>query len=546
MRLSSFVKAAAVCAVSVGARRLVARGSLSYDDAEGLITIISNITQSQTQQWLLNFTSLVNETLGVYDEEIFFLSGNVCSWPSNAVGNISALDEPNADYSLDTSNDIALYYSFDPLVLTDQSTGNMALFEDGHFGAIVEFVDNSTASTLYVVVKAPQNTNILASWDYELAVSFDMIIFQWDNLLWGNVIDTTNSAALIGTGNLTQSGFLSDGAVNLLVLDPDSLQTYDYLNVLNHEVYFKRDNAYSQQQFRLYIFDYKDRDYFNGYSHSWCAVTRGPTIIDPIKINATYVTRNGLPQQQFYVEGLNSSTTYFAFIAGEFNEYSEGILAATARLVYAPFEFTTQSTPACEMIYDLDFCKDVAYSVPAKEDVDRHALGQMYDDYAASLYTNFSKALQQVPCQANQDSIFSPLRTCGDCEYSYRQWLCSVTIPRCSTMDHPGYKLRAVGELRNDFVNDVILPVLPYYELLPCIDVCERLVRDCPASLGFQCPSIHQSLQFSESYYTLNRSAKYQTCNWVGMTVTSGGSGLSSGLSLFIMIPLAIVCFLTN
>lgn len=101
---------------------------------------------------------------------------------------------------------------------------------------------------------------------------------------------------------------------------------------------------------------------------------------------------------------------------------------------------------------------------------------------------------------------------CDDCAHAYKQWLCSVTIPRCedfsSTADYlqvrnagqafingsalpenNAYRTNPVTNVsRNPLIDSEIQPG-PYKEILPCLDICSSLVKSCPSTLGFGCPT---------------------------------------------------------
>ena len=146
----------------------------------------------------------------------------------------------------------------------------------------------------------------------------------------GSIVDVDDNSALIVTGNLTKL----------------SLGNYLDLNATN-------------SQFSLYLYSYDNKDYFQGMNNSWCAVRSGPVLVKPEEIETKFIARHGSIQQQFMVNNLNASTKYIAYIVMDF----EGVEYGGA--VLRPFEFETMDGTACELIYDLEFCDQVAYSVPA-------------------------------------------------------------------------------------------------------------------------------------------------------------------------------------
>lgn len=107
--------------------------------------------------------------------------------------------------------------------------------------------------------------------------------------------------------------------------------------------------------------------------------------------------------------------------------------------------------------------------------------------------------------------MFSLTVGCSDCANAYKQWLCSVSIPRCADFssnetylmvrnagqdfingsslpkDSPYRQSVVTNASRNTLIDTKIKPG-PYKEILPCLDVCHSLVQSCPMSLGFGCP----------------------------------------------------------
>ena len=471
------------------------RKDASSEGLQEFTPIRDTILQSQVNYYSFSVNS--SSGLGEYYELLIFLSGNICTQPDNVEVNETSL---------------AVYYSFNSTMFQNNEVGEMELFENGYFQALADLPIEPTSSTtttssgtgaggaggattpavanandekiLYIAVRAPQNTNVTASWTYQIGVSQNDLVFQWDDRSFGSVVDTDDNLALIVTNNLT----VYDG-------DSDSLNTSD-------------------SKYSLYIYSYEDKDYFAGMNNSWCAVRNGPALMGPWNIENSYTTRNGGLQQQFMIQGLNELTKYVAYIVADFEGTDFG------GAVYHPFEFETMTNTACELIYDLSFCDRVAYSVPAPGDPeyndDKSTIKELYDDYVKGLYTNFSKALQQVPCDTVPEAIYSNLRTCEDCAESYKNWLCAVSIPRCNTKNvTKGYVLRNLTNQRNDFIKHTINPSQDYYEVLPCVNVCHAIVRDCPADFGFMCPTKNESVSLSYYWDTFDNE-QWPSCNYVG------------------------------
>jgi calcium channel MID1 len=225
----------------------------------------------------------------------------------------------------------------------------------------------------------------------------------------------------------------------------------------------------------------------------------------------------------------------------------------------------------CKLIYNLQFCSDVAYAVPANSSSNVSDLVSFYDSNAQSLYQFFNNSIQQIPCNTTNSAQWSLVSTCDDCADNYLTWLCAVTIPRCEDLSTPSngsiavvprsmanatdaelqiaginasYAQRSwVNSSRNQLIDQVINPG-PYKELLPCTNTCFDLVRTCPAVLGFSCP--RQALLMNRSYGTFDRrlaSMGTWTCNFLGqdpdMPLANGAaSGIGAWFQLLILIGL--------
>lgn len=194
----------------------------------------------------------------------------------------------------------------------------------------------------------------------------------------------------------------------------------------------------------------------------------------------------------------------------------------------------TKGDGNCAIIFGLSFCSEVAYAVPSNPSMTKADLQKTYDDYASSIFKNFTYSLQQVQCNASSYNMYSLAVDCDNCSQAYKDWLCSVTIPRCEDYsssdyflrvrnagqnfingtsldpDHADRKTSISNRSRNPIIDEQIKPG-PYKEILPCQDVCHNLVRSCPASLQFSCP---QGEQLDSSYGRRNDNTV--TCNYMG------------------------------
>lgn len=463
------------------------------DQSSGLqeFTPIRNtITQSGTQYYSFSVNSSTG--LGEYYEYLVFLTGNICLQPD--------------DLAASANESLTVYYSFNSLMLTDLENSEMTHFDNGYFQALAEVAVSSTSLILYIGVRAPESTNTSASWSYEIGVSQNDLVYQWDDRSFTQVVDTDDQGVLIVTGNLT-------------TVSNTSLSDY---------------NA-SQSSLQLLVFDYAQKNHFATLNSSWCAVRNGPYINFGDNYLTSYTSRGGMLRQQFYVSGLNASSKYVAYLVSDLSGSLQG------GTLYKQFEFETMSDNACRLLYDFEFCSEVAYLVPALSLEEYNSLldlRSLYDDRALDLYANFSKALQQIACNTTSDAIFSPLRSCDDCSESYKNWLCAVTIPRCSTRNITGTVLRAANKSRNAFIDDYVVPPYDYYEVLPCVNVCLIMVRDCPADFAFACPGTNATMERS---YSWDFGGMYSTCNFVGTLVEESAALAVSVAWKLLLVSIAFV-----
>lgn len=178
------------------------------------------------------------------------------------------------------------------------------------------------------------------------------------------------------------------------------------------------------------------------------------------------------------------------------------------------------------------------------------------------MYQNFSYTLDQVACDAPGDSLYSLSTNCSACRTEYKNWLCSVTIPRCEDFSNTNAWLqpRLVGApvlpnignaqqilnspdnnatnalalyantSRNPIIDDQIKPG-PYKEILPCENLCYNMVRTCPAALQFACPTSDWGLW--RSYGSLEGiSQENITCNYYGYVYYKNASVRGMGVNV--------------
>ena len=211
------------------------------------------------------------------------------------------------------------------------------------------------------------------------------------------------------------------------------------------------------------------------------------------------------------------------------------------------------------MVFDLPFCSEVAYAVPANPYTYPNItdLILLYDNNAQSLYKNFSYALEQIPCNTTDTAQYSLAKTCTDCANDYKTWLCAVSIPRCEDFSSTASFLRprnvgqnfingtspevadpgnpefdaaarsmvASNQSRNPLIDQDIRPG-PYKEVVPCTDLCYSMVKSCPAALGFACPLKGKGLE--QSYGNRDPNGDI-TCSYLGAAYYLSDAGRARG-----------------
>ncbi|KAM3584681.1 Centractin [Umbelopsis sp. WA50703] len=226
-------------------------------------------------------------------------------------------------------------------------------------------------------------------------------------------------------------------------------------------------------------------------SYSECAAQK---LIQSHPVNYTATTRGpfNATRQQAYVSGLSPATKYTAF-------YIQPRANNLPSAYGAPISVITKSETNCRLVYGLSFCNQVAYSVvtsPNDPGADIWNLTESYDQNAQQIFQPFATALSQFNCETTQYSL---VRNCTDCYNDYKNWICSVLIPRCTSpspfnqadtnTNGPSEALREVpfNQSRNPWIDQTYSPN-EWTELLPCIDLCYRVVQSCPPFMQFGCP----------------------------------------------------------
>ena len=402
----------------------------------------------------------------------------------------------------------------------------------GGFASVTVDADDD----VYIGVSAPNTTDFTGIWNYELAGSIDAPFHSLDGETNLYLIDSDNNAALLVTDNLTQA-------------DADSEVYKEWMDLT--------------PPFSMFAINQNDSAVL-GVQNSYCGLQSYAQVTASESNNVegeVSMTNRGLgskPKQQFYIRDLNSSSTYFGFLAmaGNSTASGNGIVGGGGK-VWQVMNFTTKqgkipfplpkththeplAEDSCALIFDLPFCSEVAYAVPSNPAFNMTSLASLYDDYASTYWTAFNYSLQQIQCNATNSAQYSLARNCDDCAASYKTWLCAVTIPRCEDFgsDLPYLMPRntaqnflngtsyasiagenssllrsvATNSSRNPMIDTDIKPG-PYKEVLPCKDLCWDIVQSCPAALGFSCPLPGKGLDMS---YGSRSDDGDVTCSYLG------------------------------
>ncbi|KAJ5095119.1 hypothetical protein N7532_007410 [Penicillium argentinense] len=402
---------------------------------------------------------------------------------------LTTCDKPDSNHSSPGSfPQLEFYYSTsekltEPGPGKDSNYQNVATAVGGYVSLQLD-----TENDIFIGIAAPNSSVWTGKYGFEIAASVDDYFHSVDfndPMLW--FIDADQSTALLVTNNMTQSARGSENYQQWMnVTPPYTMFAHDINNTA-----------------------------LVGLERSYCALndlSQVGRISNSTEVGMTSRGLGNKPKEQFYLTGLSAKSTYNGILAmdGNGTKSGNGIVNGGGK-VYKSMNFTTKADDNCAVLFNLTFCSEVAYAVPSHPGMNVSTLRDIYDDYAQKYMRNFDKSLQQVQCNTSKESMFSLAVNCEDCEKAYRQWLCSVTIPRCADFSNnaPYLQVRNAGQ---DFINGSSLPANssyrkhkatnnsrnhlidekikpgPYKEILPCKDICYDLVKKCPSSLGFGCP----------------------------------------------------------
>ncbi|OJA21143.1 hypothetical protein AZE42_04360 [Rhizopogon vesiculosus] len=218
-----------------------------------------------------------------------------------------------------------------------------------------------------------------------------------------------------------------------------------------------------------------------------CAIQSASTSVS-VLTNDSWLRGNEGWRSQWLIGGLTPSTNYTAYVVQDQVKLS------------GPIYFSTKSPSfSCPLVHSLPYCPSTSYAVPLPFPqspatfYDSSTLPQSISDPLLQYMTNFTAMLLTFPCGRD---LYSPLQTCESCQEAYRNWLCSVSFPRCaeppSSSSSPSSPTPALTAPQSGL--NARNPNLPnvsysYQTVLPCLEVCNAADRACPNFLGIKCPN---------------------------------------------------------
>ncbi|KAL7005304.1 stretch-activated cation channel mid1 [Cystobasidiomycetes sp. EMM_F5] len=351
----------------------------------------------------------------------------------------------------------------------------------------------SDGSDLTILV-SPPSASTSTLWSFELGVSLQATAWHTlDKFALYAYEDSDNTSALLTSPTYPSALLSSPPAYQALIAQTSQVR----LGLANSTCYIRSLSSLIPS---------------NQINTS--TTTRG--VVELTEAEGGYVneTLRGGQRMQYSVDGLQPGTNYTVW--GLQNTPSMSTGNSTASRLFLPQFFATKSASNCRLVYDLPFCPDVAYSVPAPPTMDTSLLLSLYDNATSASLQAFNQTLSLFSCDEpirSTQGMYSRVRTCSQCMAAYTSWLCAVSMPRCTDSDATQKQnaSRNIGSNPTQFLrktaNNSRTPFLPssafpYAEVPPCIDVCSMVRASCPPiiSTPFNCPLAGITLE--ESYAT--------------------------------------------
>ncbi|PWN48157.1 hypothetical protein IE53DRAFT_334217 [Violaceomyces palustris] len=215
-----------------------------------------------------------------------------------------------------------------------------------------------------------------------------------------------------------------------------------------------------------------------------------------------------LNRVRFEIGNLQRGTNYTAWMV-----LGTNVSDTITSVLFPAIKFKTKSSENCRLVHDIDFCPQVAYSIPVNPSISTERALSVIQETINPSFSNFSEMIDTFPCGDAYFGMYSYVQTCQACKESYRNWLCAVTMPRCTdpvesddqsrasqngseltgAPSGPNTKLlpyivnRSNNTSRQPYI-DQDLQAGTYGELLPCIYNCYFVSRTCPPTIQWACP----------------------------------------------------------
>jgi calcium channel MID1 len=250
------------------------------------------------------------ETLAKRDKTTVYLSLTTCRTPTSNSSSTVPGSFPQ----------LQVYYSTDeslekPGPGKDDRRQTMITAEGGYAIANI-----TTDSDIFIGIVAPNSTTFSGNYEYQIAASIDApfhSVHDDDSFLY--FIDADVSAALLVTNNLTQS-------------EPNST---------NYQEWMKLNPPYTMFAHNI------NNTALAGLERSFCALDRLSTLGRISNSTEMGMTSRGLgnkPKEQFYITGLNRSSTYNGILAmvGNSTQSGNGIIGGGGS-VWKAMNFSTKA-----------------------------------------------------------------------------------------------------------------------------------------------------------------------------------------------------------
>ena len=194
-----------------------------------------------------------------------------------------------------------------------ESNNNYAVSLDSGYGN-----QNIAASDdVFIGVSAPSNDGYTGNYDFEITASIDGFYAVYSDQVYSRVADTDTQSLLLYTNDVTSENSSTD-------------IFQEWLN---------------KEAFSVYVYDQKSPD-IAGIQKSSCALnSHKQRYVNPASDNTNMTLAvDGQPKQQFHVQGLNRSSSYYATLVIEGNSSSSGGgVVNGGGTVWPSVNFTTKS-----------------------------------------------------------------------------------------------------------------------------------------------------------------------------------------------------------